>query len=136
MEPIPDDGTRLILLINFSQTLWHLPFIHSCQTEWQRDKTCSKDRKFGMLTLYKLYSKFIILKTFPSVSPLAHAVATFPDELGTSVPLTEDEQKDLLYVPQDGEWGCRTRAEECERIIKAIDQLCMLGMMSPAVLFM
>lgn len=52
MEPIPDDGTRLILLIHFSQTLWHLPFIHSCQTEWQRDKTCSKDRKFGMLTLY------------------------------------------------------------------------------------
>uniref|UniRef100_A0A3B5LNK7 Pleckstrin homology domain interacting protein n=1 Tax=Xiphophorus couchianus TaxID=32473 RepID=A0A3B5LNK7_9TELE len=57
--------------------------------------------------------------------------ATFPDELGTSVPLTEDEQKDLLYVPQDGEWGCRTRAEECERIIKAIDQLCMLDVAAP-----
>lgn len=47
-----------------------------------------------------------------------------------SVPLTEEEQKELLYVPLDGEWGCRTRAEECERIIKAIDQLCTLGMMS------
>lgn len=57
-------------------------------------------------------------------------VATFPDELGMSVPLTEEEQKELLYVPLDGEWGCRTRAEECERIIKAIDQLCTLGMMS------
>ncbi|XP_054900127.1 PH-interacting protein isoform X1 [Poeciliopsis prolifica] len=57
--------------------------------------------------------------------------ATFPDELGTSVPLTEDEQKDLLYVPQDGEWNCRTRAEECERIIKAIDQLCTLDVAAP-----
>uniref|UniRef100_A0A3Q2Q010 PH-interacting protein n=1 Tax=Fundulus heteroclitus TaxID=8078 RepID=A0A3Q2Q010_FUNHE len=57
--------------------------------------------------------------------------AMFPDELGTSVPLTEDEQKDLLYVPQDGEWGCRTRAEECERIIKAIDQLCTLDVAAP-----
>ncbi|XP_072218482.1 PH-interacting protein isoform X1 [Leuresthes tenuis] len=57
--------------------------------------------------------------------------ATFPDELGLSVPLTEEEQKDLLYVPLDGEWGCRIRAEECERIIKAIDQLCTLDVAAP-----
>uniref|UniRef100_A0A4W6DB62 PH-interacting protein n=1 Tax=Lates calcarifer TaxID=8187 RepID=A0A4W6DB62_LATCA len=57
--------------------------------------------------------------------------ATFPDELGMSVPLTEEEQKELLYVPLDGEWGCRTRAEECERIIKAIDQLCTLDVAAP-----
>lgn len=50
-----------------------------------------------------------------------------------SVPLTEEEQKELLYVPLDGEWGCCTRAEECERIIKAIDQLCTLGMASPSL---
>uniref|UniRef100_A0A8C2ZAB8 Pleckstrin homology domain interacting protein n=1 Tax=Cyclopterus lumpus TaxID=8103 RepID=A0A8C2ZAB8_CYCLU len=57
--------------------------------------------------------------------------ATFPDELGTSVPLVEEEQKELLYVPLDGEWGCRTRAEECDRIIKAIDQLCTLDVAAP-----
>ncbi|XP_024146478.1 PH-interacting protein isoform X2 [Oryzias melastigma] len=57
--------------------------------------------------------------------------ATFPDELGTSVPLTEEEQKDLLYVPLEGEWGCRTREDECERIIKAIDQLCTLDVAAP-----
>ncbi|KAM7368165.1 hypothetical protein PAMP_014411 [Pampus punctatissimus] len=57
--------------------------------------------------------------------------ATFPDELGTSVPLVEEEQKELLYVPLDGEWGCRTRTEECERIIKAIDQLCTLDVAAP-----
>lgn len=44
-----------------------------------------------------------------------------------SVPLVEDEQKELLYVPLDGEWGSHTRAEECDRIINAIDQLCTLG---------
>uniref|UniRef100_A0A673B5X0 Pleckstrin homology domain interacting protein n=1 Tax=Sphaeramia orbicularis TaxID=375764 RepID=A0A673B5X0_9TELE len=52
-------------------------------------------------------------------------------ELGMSVPLSEGEQKELLYVPLDGEWGCRTRAEECERIIKAIDQLCTLDVAAP-----
>uniref|UniRef100_A0AAQ6APR3 PH-interacting protein n=1 Tax=Amphiprion ocellaris TaxID=80972 RepID=A0AAQ6APR3_AMPOC len=57
--------------------------------------------------------------------------ATFPEELGMSVPLVEAEQKELLYVPLDGEWGCRTRAEECERIIKAIDQLCTLDVAAP-----
>ncbi|CAG5928273.1 unnamed protein product [Menidia menidia] len=57
--------------------------------------------------------------------------ATFPDELGLSVPLTEEEQKELLYVPLDGEWGCRMRAEECERIIQAIDQLCTLDVAAP-----
>ncbi|XP_051909419.1 PH-interacting protein [Hippocampus zosterae] len=57
--------------------------------------------------------------------------ASFPDELGTSVPLTEEEHRDLLYVPLDGEWGCRTRADECERIISAIDQLCTLDIAAP-----
>uniref|UniRef100_A0A667YZG0 PH-interacting protein n=1 Tax=Myripristis murdjan TaxID=586833 RepID=A0A667YZG0_9TELE len=57
--------------------------------------------------------------------------ASFPDELGMSVPLTEEEQKELLYVPLDGEWGSRTRSEECERIIKAIDQLCTLDVAAP-----
>ncbi|XP_035000458.1 PH-interacting protein isoform X2 [Hippoglossus stenolepis] len=57
--------------------------------------------------------------------------ATFPDELGLSVPLVEDEQKELLYVPMDGEWGSETRIDECERIIKAIDQICTLDVAAP-----
>ncbi|XP_061756956.1 PH-interacting protein isoform X1 [Nerophis ophidion] len=57
--------------------------------------------------------------------------ASFPDELGTSVPLTEEEHRELLYVPLDGEWGCHTRAEECERVINAIDQLCTLDIAAP-----
>lgn len=69
---------------------------------------------------------YLIRKVTSSIFVSSHA-ATFPDELGTSVPLVEEEQKELLYVPLDGEWGCRTRSDECERIIKAMDQLSTLG---------
>uniref|UniRef100_A0A671S5J4 Bromo domain-containing protein n=1 Tax=Sinocyclocheilus anshuiensis TaxID=1608454 RepID=A0A671S5J4_9TELE len=57
--------------------------------------------------------------------------AAFPDELGLSVPLTEEEQKALLCKPLEGEWGSRTRDEECERIIRGIDQLCTLDVAVP-----
>ncbi|EPY73079.1 hypothetical protein CB1_045366001 [Camelus ferus] len=33
------------------------------------------------------------------------------------------ELEKLLYKPQDGEWGQKSRDEECERIISGIDQL-------------
>uniref|UniRef100_A0A8C3U3A0 Pleckstrin homology domain interacting protein n=1 Tax=Catharus ustulatus TaxID=91951 RepID=A0A8C3U3A0_CATUS len=52
--------------------------------------------------------------------------AVFPEELGTSVPLTDDERRTLLYKPLDGEWGSRTREEECDRIIAGINQLMTL----------
>lgn len=54
-------------------------------------------------------------------------LAVFPEELGTSVPLTEGERRALIYKPLDGEWGSRTRDEECERIISGINQLMTLG---------
>ncbi|XP_056588592.1 PH-interacting protein isoform X1 [Triplophysa dalaica] len=57
--------------------------------------------------------------------------AVFPDELGLSVPLTEEEQKALLHKPLEGEWGTRTRDEECERIIRGINQLCTLDVATP-----
>lgn len=57
-------------------------------------------------------------------------IAAFPEVLGQSVPLTAEEHKALLYRPLDGEWGSRTRDEECERIIASIDQLSTLGMRS------
>ncbi|KAL0967139.1 hypothetical protein UPYG_G00248290 [Umbra pygmaea] len=55
----------------------------------------------------------------------------FPEELGQSVPLTEEEKKDLLYVPLEGEWGSATRNHECQRIINAIDQLTTLDVAVP-----
>ncbi|KAL1788623.1 bromodomain and WD repeat-containing protein 1, partial [Sigmodon hispidus] len=46
-----------------------------------------------------------------------------PEELGASISVTSDELERLLYKPQDGEWGQKSRDEECERIISGIDQL-------------
>ncbi|KAJ3605895.1 hypothetical protein NHX12_027938, partial [Muraenolepis orangiensis] len=57
--------------------------------------------------------------------------ASFPDELGLSVPLAEEEQQELLYVPLEGEWGSCARSPECERIIRAIDQLLTLDVAAP-----
>ncbi|KAM4888487.1 bromodomain and WD repeat-containing protein 1 isoform 1-T1 [Thomomys bottae] len=46
-----------------------------------------------------------------------------PEELGASVSVTADELEKLLYKPQEGEWGQKSRDEECDRIISGIDQL-------------
>uniref|UniRef100_A0A4X2M7Y3 Bromodomain and WD repeat-containing protein 1 n=1 Tax=Vombatus ursinus TaxID=29139 RepID=A0A4X2M7Y3_VOMUR len=46
-----------------------------------------------------------------------------PEELGASISVTSDELEKLLYKPQNGEWGKKSRDEECERIINGIDQL-------------
>ncbi|XP_071597601.1 PH-interacting protein isoform X3 [Heliangelus exortis] len=59
--------------------------------------------------------------------------AVFPEELGTSVPLTDDERRTLLYKPLDGEWGSRTRDQECDRIIAGINQLMTLDIASAFV---
>uniref|UniRef100_A0A803SN92 PH-interacting protein n=1 Tax=Anolis carolinensis TaxID=28377 RepID=A0A803SN92_ANOCA len=59
--------------------------------------------------------------------------AVFPEELGTSVPLTSAESKSLIYKPLDGEWGSRSRDDECERIISGINQLMTLDIASAFV---
>uniref|UniRef100_A0A8C8S822 Bromodomain and WD repeat domain containing 1 n=1 Tax=Pelusios castaneus TaxID=367368 RepID=A0A8C8S822_9SAUR len=46
-----------------------------------------------------------------------------PEELGASVSVTYEEMEKLLYKPEEGEWGNRSRDEVCERIIGGIDQL-------------
>lgn len=50
-----------------------------------------------------------------------------PEELGASISVTSDELEKLLYKPQAGEWGQKSRDEECDRIISGIDQLLNLG---------
>ncbi|XP_008825134.2 bromodomain and WD repeat-containing protein 1 isoform X2 [Nannospalax galili] len=51
-----------------------------------------------------------------------------PEELGASISVTSDELEKLLYKPQDGEWGQKSRDEECDRIVSGIDQLLNLDM--------
>uniref|UniRef100_A0AAZ3PB25 Bromo domain-containing protein n=1 Tax=Oncorhynchus tshawytscha TaxID=74940 RepID=A0AAZ3PB25_ONCTS len=64
------------------------------------------------------------------MEPIPNEVV-FPEELGQSVPLTEEEQRELLYVPLEGEWGAATRNHECQRIVNAIDQLTTLDVAVP-----
>ncbi|TKC44573.1 hypothetical protein EI555_005904, partial [Monodon monoceros] len=59
--------------------------------------------------------------------------AVFPEELGTSVPLTDVECRSLIYKPLDGEWGSSPRDEECERIVTGINQLMTLDIASAFV---
>ncbi|KAM3934677.1 bromodomain and WD repeat-containing protein 1 [Leptodactylus fuscus] len=54
-----------------------------------------------------------------------------PEELGTSISITDDERDTLLYYPQDGEWGKGNQDSECERIICGIDQLLNLDIAGP-----
>ncbi|EPQ04764.1 PH-interacting protein [Myotis brandtii] len=59
--------------------------------------------------------------------------AVFPEELGTSVPLTDVECRSLIYKPLDGEWGSNPRDEECERIVAGVNQLMTLDIASAFV---
>ncbi|XP_072912545.1 PH-interacting protein isoform X4 [Hemitrygon akajei] len=59
--------------------------------------------------------------------------AVFPTEPGSSVPLTAAEHKVQLYKSQEGEWGCRKRDEECNRINAGISQLITLDIAAPFV---
>ncbi|XP_078068576.1 PH-interacting protein isoform X3 [Mustelus asterias] len=61
------------------------------------------------------------------------ADAVFPTEPGSSVPLTAAEHKIQLYKSQEGEWGCRKRDAECERIHGGISQLITLDIAAPFV---
>ncbi len=50
-----------------------------------------------------------------------------PETEGGGIPATADEMSELMYKPLLGEWGERSRDEECERIIAGIDQLITVG---------
>ncbi|XP_041851366.1 bromodomain and WD repeat-containing protein 3 [Melanotaenia boesemani] len=54
-----------------------------------------------------------------------------PETEGGSIPVTADEMKELMYKPLPGEWGERTRDEECERVIVGIDQLITVEIAAP-----
>uniref|UniRef100_A0A8C6P815 Bromodomain and WD repeat domain containing 1 n=1 Tax=Nothobranchius furzeri TaxID=105023 RepID=A0A8C6P815_NOTFU len=47
------------------------------------------------------------------------------------IPVTAEEMKELMYKPLPGEWGERSRDEECERIISGIDQLITVEITGP-----
>uniref|UniRef100_A0A8D3C4A2 Bromodomain and WD repeat domain containing 1 n=1 Tax=Scophthalmus maximus TaxID=52904 RepID=A0A8D3C4A2_SCOMX len=54
-----------------------------------------------------------------------------PETEGGGIPVTADEMRELMYKPLTGEWGERSRDEECERIIGGIDQLITVEIAAP-----
>uniref|UniRef100_A0A671UR38 Bromodomain and WD repeat domain containing 1 n=1 Tax=Sparus aurata TaxID=8175 RepID=A0A671UR38_SPAAU len=54
-----------------------------------------------------------------------------PETEGGGIPVTADEMSELMYKPLQGEWGERSRDEECERIIVGIDQLITVEITAP-----
>ncbi|XP_037533386.1 bromodomain and WD repeat-containing protein 3 [Nematolebias whitei] len=54
-----------------------------------------------------------------------------PEMEGGGIPVTAEEMKELMYKPQAGEWGERSRDQECERIIAGIDQLITVEIAAP-----
>ncbi|XP_066555723.1 bromodomain and WD repeat-containing protein 3 isoform X2 [Amia ocellicauda] len=59
--------------------------------------------------------------------------AQHPETVGGSVPVTSEEMSELMYKPQEGEWGRRIRDDESERIVLGIDQLVALDIAGPFV---
>ncbi|XP_033101497.1 bromodomain and WD repeat-containing protein 3-like, partial [Anneissia japonica] len=54
-----------------------------------------------------------------------------PEEVGGSVPLNDEELRQMLYSPENGEWGKRDQDTECDRIIAGIDQVLLLSEAEP-----
>ena len=50
-----------------------------------------------------------------------------PDERGASVPVQMQEIKEVLYLPQEGEWPDHGMGTECERIIRGLEQVMELS---------
>uniref|UniRef100_A0A8C5TJY7 Bromodomain and WD repeat domain containing 3 n=1 Tax=Malurus cyaneus samueli TaxID=2593467 RepID=A0A8C5TJY7_9PASS len=64
------------------------------------------------------------------MEPIPEGTA-YPEEVGAGVPVTPEELTALLYKPQEGEWGAHSRDEECERVIRGIEQLLSLDISNP-----
>ncbi|MFT7803382.1 bromodomain and WD repeat-containing protein 3-like isoform X4 [Arapaima gigas] len=61
--------------------------------------------------------------------------AQWPESDGAGVPVTREEMNEIMYKPLEGEWGAKSRDQECERIISGIDQLIQIGWFSYLHLF-
>ncbi|XP_053730106.1 bromodomain and WD repeat-containing protein 3 isoform X1 [Synchiropus splendidus] len=53
------------------------------------------------------------------------------DTNGGGIPVSVSELTELMYKPVHGEWGERSRDEECERIIAGIEQLLAIEIAAP-----
>ncbi|KAL1260016.1 hypothetical protein QQF64_007843 [Cirrhinus molitorella] len=54
-----------------------------------------------------------------------------PESESAGVPVTDEEMIDILYKPQEGEWGDKGRDQESARIIAGIEQLVTVEIVAP-----
>uniref|UniRef100_A0A673GLP3 Bromodomain and WD repeat-containing protein 3-like n=1 Tax=Sinocyclocheilus rhinocerous TaxID=307959 RepID=A0A673GLP3_9TELE len=54
-----------------------------------------------------------------------------PESGSAGVPVTDEEMMDILYKPQEGEWGNKGRNRESARIIAGIEQLVTVDIAAP-----
>uniref|UniRef100_A0A672ND22 Bromodomain and WD repeat domain containing 1 n=1 Tax=Sinocyclocheilus grahami TaxID=75366 RepID=A0A672ND22_SINGR len=54
-----------------------------------------------------------------------------PESGSAGVPVTDEEMVDILYKPQEGEWGNKGRNQESARIIAGIEQLVTVDIAAP-----
>lgn len=71
-------------------------------------------------------NKFRVLKHINKVHR-RHRADPQPETEGGGIPVTPEEMSELMYKPLTGEWGERSRDEECDRIIVGIEQLITVG---------
>ncbi|XP_077397940.1 bromodomain and WD repeat-containing protein 3 isoform X2 [Festucalex cinctus] len=57
--------------------------------------------------------------------------AELPETEGGSIPVTAEEMSELMYKPLKGEWGERSRDQECERIVAGISLLITVEIAAP-----
>ncbi|XP_062843373.1 bromodomain and WD repeat-containing protein 1 isoform X1 [Trichomycterus rosablanca] len=57
--------------------------------------------------------------------------AQLPESAGVGMPVTDEERAEILYKPQEPEWGGRSREQECARIGAGIDQLITVDIAAP-----
>lgn len=58
------------------------------------------------------------------------SVAEQPESESAGVPVSEEEMIDILYKPQEAEWGDKGRDQASARIVAGIEQLVTVGALS------
>ncbi len=63
------------------------------------------------------------------------SVAEQPESESAGVPVSDEEMIDILYKPQEAEWGDKGRDQASARIIAGIEQLVTVGTLSYLMLY-
>ncbi len=63
------------------------------------------------------------------------SLAEQPESESAGVPVSDEEMIDILYKPQEAEWGDKGRDQASARIVAGIEQLVTVGTLSYLMLY-